>query len=77
MVARRKAEAYLPPLTSTPAPTLSQESGMVHMGDLALQYNLGSELLSAAITSRMGSIIRGRIDGGLLYTPTYIRRCGN
>lgn len=54
--------------------TRHQESGMVHMGDLALQYNLGTELLATAVTRRVGTVIRGRVDGGLLYTPAYIRR---
>ena len=48
---------------------------MVNLADLALQYALGSELLSAAITRRVGTVIHGRLDGGLLYTPAYIRRC--
>ncbi len=50
---------------------------MVGMADLALQYGLGTELLASAVTRRVGSHIHGRLEGGLLYTPAYIRRCGN
>ena len=48
---------------------------MVSLVDLAMQYGLGAELLSAAVTKRVGSVIRGRMEGGLLYTPAYLRRC--
>jgi hypothetical protein len=51
-----------------------QESGVVTMADLALQYNLGAELLGAAIGRRVGGAIRGKLEGGLIYTPAYIRR---
>ena len=47
---------------------------MVSMSDLALQYALGTELLASAVSRRVGTVIRGRLEGGLLYTPAYIRR---
>ena len=47
---------------------------MVSLVDLAMQYGLGAELLSSAVTKRVGSVIRGRLEGGLLYTPAYLRR---
>ncbi|GAX74437.1 hypothetical protein CEUSTIGMA_g1886.t1 [Chlamydomonas eustigma] len=50
-----------------------QEAGVVTMADLALQYNLGAELLAAAVGRRVGSAIRGKLEGGLIYTPAYIR----
>ena len=49
---------------------------MVSMSDLALQYALGTELLATAVSRRVGTVIRGRLEGGLLYTPAYIRRWG-
>lgn len=51
-----------------------QESGKVAMGDLARRFNLSSDLLLPVVTTRLGSAIRGRLEGGLLFTPAYIAR---
>ncbi len=50
------------------------ETGVVAVADLALQYGLGTELLASAVGSRVGQVIRGKLEGGLIYTPAYIRR---
>ena len=47
---------------------------MVAMGELARRYALAAELLQAAVGPRVGSAIRGRLEGGLLYTAAYLSR---
>jgi len=54
--------------------SVRQEAGVVAMGELARQYALGAELLQAAVGPRMGGAIRGRLEGGLLYTAAYLAR---
>ena len=53
---------------------LSQESGVVSIGDMARRFKLGSELMQATITARLGSAINGRLESGILYTPMYLAR---
>jgi len=50
-----------------------QESGVLSLADLAITYSLNTELLRSTISSRMGSTIKGQLEGGLLYTPAYVR----
>ncbi|KAG1674314.1 hypothetical protein FOA52_013503, partial [Chlamydomonas sp. UWO 241] len=50
-----------------------QDSGMVSVADLALQYALATEMVLQAVQPRMGRIITGRLEGPLLYTPAYLR----
>jgi hypothetical protein len=50
-----------------------QESGVLSLADLAVTYSLQTELLRSTISSRMSSIIQGQLEGGLLYTPAYVR----
>lgn len=54
-------------------PPALQESGVLSLADLAVTYSLNTELLRSTISSRMGSIIEGQLEGGLLYTPAYVR----
>ena len=44
------------------------------LGDLARRFNLSSDLLLPVVTSQLGSRIRGRLQGGLLFTPAFIAR---
>lgn len=53
---------------------LCQAGGVVPLGELAAQFNLGSELLMSVATPRIGKTIHGRLEGGLLYTSAYIAR---
>ncbi|KAK9845381.1 hypothetical protein WJX81_005067 [Elliptochloris bilobata] len=53
---------------------LLQEAGVVAMGELARRYALGAELMQAAVGPRVGHAIRGRLEGGLLYTAAYLSR---
>lgn len=46
---------------------------MLVLADLAVSYALSSELLLSTIKARAGTTIRGRLEGGLLYTPAYVR----
>lgn len=52
---------------------LLQESGVIALGDLAVQYSLNTELLISTISARVGSIIKGHLETGLLYTQAYVR----
>ena len=47
---------------------------MVAMSDMARRFKLGSELLLSAITARLGTIVHGRLESGILYTAAYIAR---
>ena len=47
---------------------------MVAMSDMAHRFKLGSELLLSAITARLGTIVHGRLESGILYTAAYIAR---
>lgn len=47
---------------------------MVAMGELARRYSLAADLLQAAVGPRVGGAIRGRLEGGLLYTAAYLAR---
>ena len=51
-----------------------REAGMVGVGDLARRFDMSADLMSKALTERMGSIVRGRMEGALLYTPGYVAR---
>ena len=53
---------------------LLQDTGVVLMGDMARRFKLGSELMQATITARLGGAINGRLESGILYTPMYIER---
>jgi hypothetical protein len=47
---------------------------VVVMGDMARRFKLGSELMHATVTARLGTSIHGRLDSGILYTAAYIAR---
>ena len=55
-------------------PARGQAAGKVAMGDRARRFRLGSDLLLPVVTARLGTLIRGRLEGGLLFTPAYIAR---
>ncbi|GFR49317.1 hypothetical protein Agub_g11343, partial [Astrephomene gubernaculifera] len=50
-----------------------QEAGQLNIGELAAQYGLATEMVLSVVSSRLGSTINGRLEGGLLYTPSYLR----
>ncbi|KAI4382356.1 hypothetical protein MLD38_008330 [Melastoma candidum] len=51
-----------------------QECSQIPLSELAAQLHVGSELLTAALEPRLGSVVKGRLEGGQLYTPAYISR---
>ncbi|KAH9624383.1 hypothetical protein KSS87_011894 [Heliosperma pusillum] len=51
-----------------------QECSQIAVADLAAQLQVGSELVSSTLDSRLGTLIKGRLEGGQLYTPAYVAR---
>lgn len=53
---------------------LLQEAGALLIGDIAQRTRLGVDLLVPVLQQRLGSVIPGKLDGGLLYTDAHIAR---
>ncbi|KAG6541195.1 hypothetical protein Mapa_017429 [Marchantia paleacea] len=51
-----------------------QESGQVAVGEFAKRFNVGSELLTRVLKSRIGKSIQGKLEAGQLYTPAHVSR---
>ncbi|KAM0044788.1 putative E3 UFM1-protein ligase 1 [Helianthus debilis subsp. tardiflorus] len=51
-----------------------QECSQIALAEIAVQYQVGSELLVTVLEPRLGSMIKGRLEGGQLYTPAYVAR---
>lgn len=51
-----------------------QEAGAVSLAELARKSHLGADLLLSNLSFRMGAAIRGRLEGGLLYTQVGAER---
>ncbi|KAI7751445.1 hypothetical protein M8C21_001181 [Ambrosia artemisiifolia] len=51
-----------------------QECSQIALAEIAAQYQVGSELLVTVLEPRLGSLIKGRLEGGQLYTPAYVAR---
>lgn len=51
-----------------------QECSQIALAEIAAQYQVGSELLVSVLEPRLGSMIKGRLEGGQLYTPAYVAR---
>lgn len=51
-----------------------QECSQIAVAELAAQLQVGSELLSSMLEPRLGTLIKGRLEGGQLYTPAYVTR---
>lgn len=47
---------------------------MVAVGDLARKCGLGVEMLQNALQSRIGTTVHGKLDGGIVYTPSFLSR---
>jgi E3 UFM1-protein ligase 1 len=56
------------------SPTLEQEAGALHLGDIAQRTRLGVDLLAPALAARLGALIPGKLEGGLLYTEAHVAR---
>ncbi|PIA52953.1 hypothetical protein AQUCO_01000661v1 [Aquilegia coerulea] len=51
-----------------------QECSQIALAELAAQLHIGSELISSVLETRLGTIVKGRLEGGQLYTPAYVAR---
>lgn len=51
-----------------------QECSQIALAEIAAQLQVGSELLVNVLEPRIGSLIKGRLEGGQLYTPAYVAR---
>ncbi|XP_042501540.1 E3 UFM1-protein ligase 1 homolog [Macadamia integrifolia] len=51
-----------------------QECSQIALAELAAQLHVGSELLATVLEPRLGTIVKGRMEGGQLYTPVYVTR---
>lgn len=51
-----------------------QECSQIALAEVAVQLQLGSELVASMLESRLGTLVKGQLEGGQLYTPAYIAR---
>lgn len=51
-----------------------QECSQIALAEIAAHLQVGSELVVSILESRIGRIIKGRLEGGQLYTPAYVSR---
>ncbi|CAA7389558.1 unnamed protein product [Spirodela intermedia] len=51
-----------------------EECSQIALAEIAAQYHVSSELVLSVLEPRLGSIIKGRLEGGQLYTPAYVAR---
>ena len=43
-------------------------------GEVARRYGLAADLLASQLEARVGSLIHGKLEGGVIYTPAYLAR---
>ncbi|KAK4255002.1 hypothetical protein QN277_008065 [Acacia crassicarpa] len=53
-----------------------QECSQIALTELAAQLNVGLELIASMLEPRLGTMVKGRLEGGQLYTPAYVARVG-
>ncbi|GLU11700.1 hypothetical protein SLE2022_284260 [Rubroshorea leprosula] len=51
-----------------------QECSQIALAELAAQLHVGSELMASILEPRLGTLVKGRLEGGQLYTPAYVAR---
>ncbi|PON89574.1 E3 UFM1-protein ligase [Trema orientale] len=51
-----------------------QECSQIALAELAAQLQVGSELIASMLEPRLGTLVKGRLEGGQLYTPAYVAR---
>ncbi|KAG6433469.1 hypothetical protein SASPL_105083 [Salvia splendens] len=51
-----------------------QECSQISLAEIAAQLQVGSELIVSVLEPRIGTLIKGRLEGGQLYTPAYVAR---
>ena len=52
----------------------TQEAGVVSISNLARQFALAGDLVQSIIAARIGTLVQGRLESGLIFTPAYIAR---
>ncbi|BDA42327.1 E3 UFM1-protein ligase 1 homolog [Coccomyxa sp. Obi] len=51
-----------------------KEAGVVSISNLARQFALAGDLVQSIIAARIGTLVQGRLESGLIFTPAYIAR---
>ncbi|KAH7560925.1 hypothetical protein ACOSQ2_016840 [Xanthoceras sorbifolium] len=51
-----------------------QECSQIALAEMAAQLHVSSELVSSMLEPRLGTVVKGRLEGGQLYTPAYVER---
>ncbi|XP_027087980.1 E3 UFM1-protein ligase 1 homolog isoform X1 [Coffea arabica] len=51
-----------------------QECSQIVLAEIAAQLQVGSELVVSVLEPRLGTLVKGRLEGGQLYTPAYVAR---
>ncbi|KAL6516501.1 hypothetical protein OROGR_019806 [Orobanche gracilis] len=51
-----------------------QECSQISLAEIAAQLQVGSELINSVLEPRLGILVKGRLEGGQLYTPAYVAR---
>ncbi|XP_011005027.1 PREDICTED: E3 UFM1-protein ligase 1 homolog isoform X2 [Populus euphratica] len=51
-----------------------QECSQIALAEIAANLNVGSELVASMLEARLGTLVKGRLEGGQLYTPAYVTR---
>ncbi|KAL2328687.1 hypothetical protein Fmac_022114 [Flemingia macrophylla] len=51
-----------------------QECSQIALTELAAQLNVALDLVASVLEPRLGTIVKGRLEGGQLYTPAYVAR---
>ncbi|KAL6566643.1 hypothetical protein OROMI_015047 [Orobanche minor] len=51
-----------------------QECSQISLAEIAAQLQVGSELINSVLEPRLGTLVKGRLEGGQLYTPAYVAR---
>lgn len=51
-----------------------QECSQLALAEIAAQLQIGSELVVSFLEPRIGTLVKGRLEGGQLYTPAYVAR---
>ncbi|KAL8501635.1 hypothetical protein ACS0TY_020950 [Phlomoides rotata] len=51
-----------------------QECSQISLAEIAAQLQVGSELIVSILEPRLGTLVKGRLEGGQLYTPAYVAR---
>ncbi|XP_009358296.2 LOW QUALITY PROTEIN: E3 UFM1-protein ligase 1 homolog [Pyrus x bretschneideri] len=51
-----------------------QECSQIALAELAAQLHVSSEMVASVLEPRLGTLVKGRLEGGQLYTPAYVAR---